>query len=83
MRDFGATIMTYAGVSLEVGRGELATSRIERPPLISTICIGFPHEARSSWLRMELARALRDCIRKLVATGLWPAAMMVEDVQGL
>ena len=83
MHGFGATVLTFAGVSLEVGRGELAACPIERPPVISTICIGMPRDARSSWLTMELARILRDCIGQLVATGAWAAARMVDDVHGL
>jgi len=83
MNGFGATVLTFAGVSLEVGRGELAACSIERPPVVSTICIGMPRDARSSWLTMELARILRDCIGRLVATGAWAAATMVDDVHGL
>jgi LysR family nitrogen assimilation transcriptional regulator len=80
---FGATVLTYAGVSLEVDRGELRAHSIERPPLTSTICIGIPREARASWLTMELARILRSCIRDLVANGTWPCARLSEDLQGL
>ncbi|WP_354122629.1 LysR substrate-binding domain-containing protein [Bradyrhizobium sp. LA6.7] len=75
---FASTIMTFAGAALEVERKELIARPIERPPLISNICIGMPREARLSWLTMELGRLLRSCITKLVTQGSWPAATIFE-----
>ena len=39
MRGFGATVLTFAGVSLEIGRGELAACPIVRPSVVSTISV--------------------------------------------
>jgi LysR family nitrogen assimilation transcriptional regulator len=80
---FGATILTFAGVALEVARSELTIRPIERPPLTSTICIGMPREAKLSWLTIELARQLQSCIAALVASGDWPGARIVKDMQVL
>jgi LysR family transcriptional regulator, nitrogen assimilation regulatory protein len=78
-RGFGATIQTFAGVALEVERGEFVARPIERPPLTSTICIGMPVEARSAWLTLELSRLVRACVAGLVARGAWAGARMVEE----
>jgi LysR family nitrogen assimilation transcriptional regulator len=78
-RGFGATIQTFAGVSLEVGRGELVARPIERPALTSTICLGMPVEGRTAWLTLELSRLLRNCVTGLVVSGAWAGARMVEE----
>ena len=80
-RGFGSTILTHAGVSLEIERGELVAIPIDRPPLVSTICIGMPREAKSAWLTMEMARLVRDGIAALVESGEWVGARMVGDEQ--
>ncbi|RJF83525.1 LysR family transcriptional regulator [Azospirillum cavernae] len=76
---FGATIQTFAGVSLEVARGELVARPIERPSLTSTICLGTPQEAKAAWLTLELARILRRCVAGLVSAGDWAGARMIDD----
>ncbi|WP_018259966.1 LysR family transcriptional regulator [Methylobacterium sp. WSM2598] len=78
-RGFGATIQTFAGVALEVARGEFVARPIERPALTSTICIGMPVEARTAWLTLELSRLVRTCVAGLVARGAWVGARMVEE----
>ncbi|MGO9430041.1 LysR family transcriptional regulator [Rhodoblastus sp.] len=82
-KGYGATIQTYAGVALDVARGELAVRPIERPPLISTICIGVPHAAKAAWLTLELARLVDACVAELVVRGDWAGARLVEERQGL
>lgn len=77
-RGFGATIQTFAGVALEVAQGELVAREIEHPPLVSTICIGMPREAQASWLALEVARLVRECVEQLVADKLWAGARPVE-----
>ena len=67
--------------SLEIERGELVAIPIDRPPLVSTICIGMPREAKSAWLTMEMARLVRDGIAALVESGEWVGARMVGDEQ--
>ena len=76
---FGSTIQTFAGVAIEIGRGELIAIPIDRPPLVSTICIGMPREAKSAWLTMEMARMVRNVIAALVASGEWAGAHMIEN----
>jgi LysR family nitrogen assimilation transcriptional regulator len=77
-RGIGASVQTYAGVALDVARGELVARPIERPPLVSTICIGMPQEARAAWLSLEVARLLEACIADLVTRGDWSGARLVE-----
>ena len=76
---FGSTILTHAGVSLEIERGELTAVPIDRPPLVSTICIGMPREAKSAWLTREMAHLVWDGIAALVESGEWVGARMVGD----
>jgi LysR family nitrogen assimilation transcriptional regulator len=78
-RGFGSTILTFAGVAIEIERGELTAIPIDRPPLISNICIGMPREAKSAWLAMEMARMLRNVIATLVAGGAWAGAHLIES----
>jgi LysR family nitrogen assimilation transcriptional regulator len=77
-RGFGSTILTYAAVAGEVARGELRARHIERPPLISTVALGVPREARSTWLATELMRLLRSVIADLVARDVWAGARIVD-----
>lgn len=80
---FGATIQTFAGVALDVARGELVARPIERPALSSTICIGTAQEAKASWMILEAVRMVRQCVRQLVADGDWAGARMIEpDEEG-
>lgn len=74
---FGQTIMTYGGVALEVERGDLGALPIDRPPLMSTVGIAMPREARSVWLTMEVSRLLRNVIADLAAKGDWIGARLV------
>lgn len=76
---FGASVQTFAGVALEVARGELVATPIERPALSSTICIGTAQDAKSSWMIMEVARLVRNCVADLVASGEWAGARMIDD----
>ena len=62
---FGNTIVTYAGAALDVKTGELCALPIDHPPLVSTVCLAMPREAKSAWLTMETTRLLR----KVVALG--------------
>lgn len=75
---FGATIQTFAGVALDVARGELLARPIERPALSSTICIGTTQGAKASWMIGEVARMLRHCVGQLVESGDWAGARMIE-----
>jgi len=77
-RGFGSTILTWAAVDGEVERGELHARHIERPPLISTVALGVPSEAKPTWLATELTRLLGDVIADLVARDVWRGARLVE-----
>jgi len=76
---FGSTIMTYAGVAQDVERGELVAVPIDRPPLMSTVSIAMPREARSNWLVLETARMLRGVIAEVVKRGEWPGARIASE----
>jgi hypothetical protein len=51
---------------------------IDRPPLVSTICIGTPREAKSAWLTMEMARLVRNSIEAVVVSGEWAGARLTS-----
>lgn len=78
-RGFGSTILTWAAVAGEVARGELHARHIERPPLISTVALGVPSEAKPTWLATELTRLLGDVIADLVTHDAWKGARLVEQ----
>jgi LysR family nitrogen assimilation transcriptional regulator len=77
-RGFGCTIQTHAGVASDVENGELGARRIDRPPLMSTLCLGAPREAKSLWLVMETVRLLREVISDLVERGDWIGARLIS-----
>nr|WP_142781745.1 LysR substrate-binding domain-containing protein [Agrobacterium sp. T29] len=74
---FGATIQTFAGVAEEVRRGELFVRPIDRPRVVSTICIATSKDSKTPWLTLELERLLRACVRQLVETGQWASARLL------
>jgi LysR family nitrogen assimilation transcriptional regulator len=74
---FGQTIMTFGGVAAAVEKGELGCLPIDRPPLMSTVGIGMPREARSVWLTMETSRLLRGVVAGLAVDGEWIGARLV------
>jgi LysR family nitrogen assimilation transcriptional regulator len=76
-RGVGQTLQTHAGVAGDVAAGELAIRPIDQPPLMSTLCIGTPREAKSAWLTMETARLVRSVIGGLVERGEWVGARMI------
>jgi LysR family nitrogen assimilation transcriptional regulator len=76
-RGQGQTLQTYAGVAAEVEAGQLAARAIDRPSLMSTLCIGSPREAKSVWLTKETIRLVRNVIGDLVGNGSWPGARLV------
>jgi LysR family nitrogen assimilation transcriptional regulator len=77
-RGVGCTIQTHAGVARDVEAGELGACPIDRPPLMSTLCLGMPREAKSMWLSMETVRLLRAVITDLVERGDWIGARLIS-----
>jgi LysR family nitrogen assimilation transcriptional regulator len=77
-KGLGATILTFAGVANDVAKGELVAIPVDRPPLISTIGIGSPSEAKVAWLTLELVRMVRNSIAELVESGKWQGAHMID-----
>jgi LysR family nitrogen assimilation transcriptional regulator len=73
----GCTILTYASVAREQAAGTMTVRHIHRPPLMSTIALGTPKDAKASWLRAELIGLVRDVIAELVVSGAWPGARLV------
>src|SRR6478609_6277495 len=49
-RGFGSTVLTYLWVAAEVERCELTAIPIDRPQIVSSICIGARHESNTRWL---------------------------------
>jgi LysR family nitrogen assimilation transcriptional regulator len=78
-RGLGQTIITHAGAAKDLSSGELTARGIDRPPLMSTLYISMPREAKSEWLVMETARLLRSVIAGLVERGEWIGARMIVD----
>ena len=62
-----------------MARGELGALAIDRPPLISTVGVAMPREARSVWLTMEIARLLRNVIGALADKGDWIGARTINS----
>lgn len=77
-RGLGSTILVYAAVAADIARGELVARPIDRPPLMSTVAIAMPREAKPTWLASELLRLVREVITRCVATGAWAGARIVE-----
>lgn len=76
-RGFGSTVVTYAGIASEVERGELKAIPIERPPLVSTICVGSPRDAKLSWLTKELVDLVCGSVIALAESGHWLGGRVV------
>ena len=76
-RGFGSTVVTYAGVTAEVEKGELNAIPIERPHIVSTIAIGARHDAKTRWLTKELISIVRRSVVAVAESGQWAGARVV------
>ena len=77
-RGLGCTILTFAAVQDEVARGELAARPIERPPLLSTVCVATRRDHRGGHLPSGLVRLVREIVRQLVReSGVWQGAQLI------
>lgn len=74
----GATIQTYAGVSRDVARGELAVIEIEAPQVLSYISTGIRRDGSDPAMVRTLEGVLRASVAELVSRGDWPGATLVE-----
>jgi LysR family nitrogen assimilation transcriptional regulator len=74
----GSTILTHAGVAHELGTGALVARSIHRPPLMSTISLGTARGMHPLWLTTALNTLVRDVIARLVDSGAWPGARLIE-----
>ena len=75
----GYTILTLAGVSRELAIGELTARPIHRPPLHSSVAIGYQRSCRSG-LVSGAAAMTREVIAELVNSGAWPGARLLDDM---
>lgn len=74
----GCTILTHAGVARELASGALVARPIHRPPLMSTVSLAIARGTHPLWFTDALGGMIRDVVSRLVETGVWPGARMIE-----